>query len=238
MLEHKSQGEQESFREFKASFYYGSRTDLLFKWLERLPDDQAAEFFSEILRLLGDTIDNGKVDRLLEFVYTWNVKAYRPHLDHHEFRWFYDESPFTPMAKPLAQSRLALFTSSGHFVNGNDPEPFGVKGMTQTEATNRIKDFGKGEPILSEIPADTPADNLTVRHGGYDIRAAEKDANSVFPIDRLREFVAEGVIGELNQTAYSFVGATSQIALKKIYAPKWALMLKEQAVDAVLLVPV
>ena len=76
------------------------------------------------------------------------------------------------------------------------------------------------------------------RHGGYDIRAAEKDANSVFPIDRLREFVAEGVIGELNQTAYSFVGATSQIALKKIYAPKWALMLKEQAVDAVLLVPV
>ena len=37
------QAELETFREFKASFYYGSRTDLLFKWLERLPDDQGAE---------------------------------------------------------------------------------------------------------------------------------------------------------------------------------------------------
>ncbi len=238
MTEHESQVAPESFREFKASFYYGSRTDLLFKWLERLPDDQGAEFFSEALRLLSGTIDSGEVDRLLEFIYAWNVKAYRPDLDHHEFRWFYDESPFTPMEKPLAESRLALFTSSGHFVNGNDPEPFGVKGMTQAEATKRIKDFGKGEPQLSEIPADTAVENLIVRHGGYDIRAAEKDANCVFPLERLREFVAEGVIGELNQTAYSFVGATSQLALKKKYAPQWAQMLKEQAVDAVLLVPV
>ena len=230
--------ELETFREFKASFYYGSRTDLLFKWLERLPDDQGAEFLAGVLRLLDGAIDNGDVGPLLEHVYEWNVRAYRPDLDHHEFHWSYDDSPFTPMAKPLAESRLALFTSSGHFVEGDDPEPFGVRGMTQEEAAGRIKDFGKGEPQLSTIPSDTPVERLVVRHGGYDVRAARKDANTVFPIERLREFQQEGVIGELAPNAYSFVGATSQIRLKKKFGPEWAQMLKDQAVDAVLLVPV
>jgi hypothetical protein len=142
------------------------------------------------------------------------------------------------MRKPLAQSRLALISSSGHFVSGDDPEPFGVKGMTQEEAQDRIMDFLRAEPVLSEIPIDTPVEDLRVRHGGYDIRAAQADPNVNLPLTRLREFEAEGHIGEFASPAYSFVGACSQTRLIKRTGPKWVRLLQERAVDAALLVPV
>ena len=39
----------ESFEDFKKSFSYGSRTDLNFKFLAKLSDDQAAKFFQDLL---------------------------------------------------------------------------------------------------------------------------------------------------------------------------------------------
>ncbi|RMF92098.1 MAG: hypothetical protein D6736_04075, partial [Nitrospinota bacterium] len=146
--------------------------------------------------------------------------------------------PFTPLRKPITAARLALLTSSGHFVAGDDPQPFGVKEMTQEEAVRRIGDFLKAPPQLSAIPIDTPRDRLRVRHGGYDIRGAERDPNVVLPLDRLRELAGEGRIGELLPTAYSFVGAAAQTPLLKKSAPQWARMLQEQGAEAVLMVPV
>ena len=45
--------------------------------------------------------------------------------------------------------------------------------------TGRIMEFLKAPPQLSAIPTDTPATALRVRHGGYDVRAAQADANVV-----------------------------------------------------------
>ena len=69
--------------------------------------------------------------------------------------------------------------------------------MTQEAAEERISDFIKEEPQLSEIPIDTAKKNLQVRHGGYDVRGAKKDVNVNFPIDRMRELRDEGVIPKL-----------------------------------------
>lgn len=122
----------ESFQEFKKLFSYGSRSDLNFKFLAGLPDEEAGRFFQELLWKLGDAADDGALDRLLDLMYTWQVRGYTG-----ESSWNYDDGPFAPLGKPLTDARLALLTSSGHFVEGDDPQPFGVANMSQDEATAR-----------------------------------------------------------------------------------------------------
>ncbi len=223
----------ESFTEFKNSFAYGTRTDLNFKFLKNLPAAEAAQFFQDLLHQLGDTLDDGDLRRVADHVFTWQAKAYAG-----AGNWHYSDGPFTPLGKPLSAAKVALLTSSGHFVAGDDPEPFGIKGMTQTEAMARIDDFLKEEPVLSVIPRETPAAQLRVRHGGYDIRSAQVDPNVAFPLAHLRNFAQEGRIGELAANAYSFVGACAQTPLLKRTGPQWVKRLQAEAIDAVVLVPV
>jgi len=223
----------ETLQAFKDSFSYGSRTDLNFKFLKALSENDAAKYLQELLRKVGDTLDDGNLDRLTNHVIGGQVCAYSG-----ESHWRYDDGPFVPFNKPIARSRLALLTSSGHFVEGNDPKPFGVKNMTQEEATERISEFLQTAPELSTIPMDTPREKLRVRHGGYDIRGAQADPNVAFPYERLRELKREGIIGEMTPDAYCFVGACAQTRLLKQKGPGWVNLLRQQQVDAALLVPV
>jgi len=225
--------QRESFEEFKSSFAYGSRTDLGFKFIAGLPDRDAARFLQDLLWKLGDTFDDGQFERIVEHVYEWQVRAYAG-----EGKWVYADGPFTPLRKPLSKSRLALLSSSGHFVKGDDPQPFGVKDMTQEEAAARILQFLKSEPRLSRIPVGTPKEKLAVRHPGYDVRGAQADPNVVFPHEILIGLEREGRIGELAREAYSFVGACSQRRLLKESGPQWVRLLQEQEIDAALLTPV
>lgn len=225
----------ESLEEFKNSFNYGSRSDLAFKFLKRLSAEEVGDFLQELLRRLGDAIDDGDAARLVHLAYEYQVRAYTG--PEGERSPTYEGAPFAPLRRPLVESRLGLVTSSGHFVEGHDPKPFGVAAMTQEEAMSRILDFLRAAPQLTVIPADTATDRLKVRHGGYDIRGAQKDPNVVFPIDRLRELQAAGRIGELAEQAYSFVGATAQTRLLKETGPEWVERFKQDRLDAVLLVP-
>ena len=225
--------QRESFEEFRSSLAYGSRTDLNFKFLAGLSDEDAASFLQELLWKLGDVFDDGQLGRLVQHVYEWQVRAYSG-----EGEWAYADGPFTPLRKPLSESRLVLLTSSGHFVEGDDPEPFGVKDMTQEEAVGRILEFIQSKPRLSSIVVGTPKEKLRVRHPGYDIRGAQADPNVVFPHEILLELEREGHIGELFREAYSFVGACSQKRLLKESGSEWVGMLQEQQIDAALLVPV
>jgi hypothetical protein len=224
----------ESFEDFKNSFSYGSRTDLNFKFLAKLSDDQAADFFQELLWKLGDSFDDGSLSRVAEHVFNWQERSYSGT----KKNFTYDDGPFTTLADPISQSRVALMTSSGHFVAGDDPEPFGVANMSQQEAIKRIEEFVKEAPSLSSIPMDTPQGQLRVRHGGYDIRSVQADPNVALPLEILRELHRDGIIGELSQQAYSFVGACAQKRLLKINGPQWVDMFKEEQIDAALLVPV
>ncbi len=233
MSEQSDRPNPESFTDFKNSFAYGSRTDLNFKFLKNLSEADAASFFQGLFTSLAETFDDGNLPRLYEYVFSWQVRAYAG-----PSRWQYADGPFSPLTKPLSQARIALLTSSGHFIEGDDPEPFGVKGMTQAEAAARVDDFLKEEPRLSIIPADTAEEQLRVRHCGYDIHGTQADPNVAFPLARLRDLVHEGVIGELAPQAYSFVGACAQLPLLKQFGPKWVELLKAQSVDAAVLVPV
>jgi len=59
----------------------------------------------------------------------------------------------------------------------------------------------------------------------------------VFPLDRLEELAAEGKIGSVGRTHYSFMGATDPVQMEP-YAREVAGRLKQDAVDAVILPPV
>ncbi len=224
----------EYLEDFKKSFSYGSRTDLNFKFLAYLSDDQAAEFFQDLLGKIGDAFDTGNFGQLVDHVCEWQKRAYFSA----EKKFSYDDGPFTPFQKRISDSRLVLITSTGHFVEGDDPEPLGAKNMTQQEAIEKIMDFVKAPPQLSTLPVDTPEDKLRVRHGGYDIHGVQTDPNVAFPLRRLLELEHEGVIGQLMRQAYSFVGACSQKRLLKQTGPQWVEIFKQQPIDAALLVPV
>ena len=100
----------------------------------------------------------------------------------------------------------------------------------------KISEFLKSPPRLAKIPNYISSDQLSVRHPGYDIRAAQQDPNVVFPHDILKNLHKENVFGSYTDNFYSFVGASQQSAIIKTHAPKWAQMLKSHNVDAVLLV--
>ncbi|MGD9702908.1 MAG: glycine/sarcosine/betaine reductase selenoprotein B family protein [Ilumatobacteraceae bacterium] len=228
---------QLTLKSFADSFFYGSRSNLDFKFLADLSDTEAADFFEGLLGELSRTINDGDATRIVDHTRSWQRKAYNAHLDS-KAAFAYDDVPFSILATPLVEARVALVTSSGHFVAGDDPKPFAIEHMTQTEAEARIGEFLRAEPTLSHIPVDTPADQLRVRHGGYPINAALIDHNVTLPLRAMRELQGDGVIGELAADAYSFVGATSQLKLRERVAPLWADELRAAQVDAVLLVPV
>lgn len=222
----------ETFSQFKNSFSYGSRTDLSFKFLKGLSDEETAVFIQTLFTKTVDAMDDGNWSRVSEHIIAGQMQSYN-----HEGRFVYEDAPFTPLDKPVAELKLGLLTSSGHFVDGDDPKPFGIENMSQFEAMARIQQFLKEAPQLSSIPVDIAEDELRVRHGGYDIRGAQQDPDVVLPIKTLTGLAAEGAIGELHAEAYSFVGACAQTPLRKKVAPQWASLLKEQQIDAMLLVP-
>lgn len=223
----------ETFASFKDSFSYGSRSDMNFKFFKQLPEDKAAAFLQRLLGAISVACDRGDIQGVDAIVRQGQAEAYAV-----QRGYDYDEGPFHVLQKPVARSKLALLTSSGHYVEGCDPRPLGVADMTQQEAERRVFEFLKAEPQLSEIPLNVSMERLRVRHGGYDIRGAQADPNVNFPLQRLQELRQEGHIGDLLPTAYSFVGACSQTKLLKNDGPRWAVKLKDQGVEAVLLVPV
>lgn len=232
-----SGGPEETLREFRRSFFYGCRTDLLFKALAELPDDRAAEFLRRLLEEIGNALDTNDLSAIFNLVYEMQVEGYG-RAEGRPDPWAYESAPFAPLPHPLSECRVALLSSGGHFVEGHDPCPCGVEGMSQEEAVARIRDFLRSEPTLSEIPVDTPPERLRVRHPGYDIRGAVRDPNVVLPLDALRRAEAEGRIGRLHETAFSFVGAAAQSPMRDRIAPAWAERFRDAGIDAVVMVPV
>ncbi|MCP3898519.1 MAG: hypothetical protein GY707_02165 [Desulfobacteraceae bacterium] len=227
------QTDQETIENFKKSFFYGSRSDMNFKFLSKQSDEEVGVFFQKLLQNIAIAYDNGTPDALFDFVTNAQEESYSK-----EVRFANETGPFTPMKKSISKSNVLLLTTSGHFAKGDDPKPLGVDNMTQQEAQKRIMEFIKEEPALSAIPRDIAPKDLMVRHGGYDISGAKSDPNVVFPLDLLKNLEQKKQIGKLAENAFSFVGACSQKRLMKKTGPKWVTQIKGMDIDAALLIPV
>ena len=86
---------------------------------------------------------------------------------------------------------------------------------------------------------NTKPEELLISHISinFDRTGFQEDWNVVFPLDRLNELAAEGTIGSVAATHYSFMGATDPLQMEP-YARELAVRLKADAVDAVILPPV
>ncbi|MDQ3537948.1 MAG: glycine/betaine/sarcosine/D-proline family reductase selenoprotein B [Actinomycetota bacterium] len=219
-----------TFEEFRRSFYYGEHADMQFKYLARMADGDAADSIAALLGKLGEALDTGDLDGLRRVAFEAQVKAYSPP---EPVQPEVDDAPFTPLPADLSDLRLALISAGGVYVVGDDP--MGPDGPTQQECLPLIKDFLRGAPTLSRIPVDTPPEQLTARHPGYDAMTAQRDINTVFPLAHLRALESEGTV-QLAGEHYAFTGATSHTRLRKEVAPQWAEHMAAREVDAAFLV--
>lgn len=132
----------------------------------------------------------------------------------------FDTAPWVT-GPPLAERRVALISTAG--LHRRDDRP-----------------FSPGSLEYRRIPADTPPEELVMSHvsTNFDRTGFQQDWNVVFPLDRLREMAAAGVIGGLARDHYSFMGAIGDVLALERPAVELAKTIQAEGVDTALLVPV
>lgn len=136
-----------------------------------------------------------------------------------------DDTPWTTPSRELKDSNLALVTSAGLHLRGDKPFAADVKG---------------GDTSYRVIPSDAKATDILQSHVsiGFDHTAIYRDLNVTYPLDRLRERVARGVVGGLAPNGYSFMGALRDTRrIQEETGPEVAQRLKDEGAEVVFLTP-
>ena len=97
-------------------------------------------------------------------------------------------APFTPLKRALPMLNLGLISLAGGYIDGT--EPFDLES----------KD---GDLSYREIPIEVEASAIKYAAKGYDPAAVQQDRNAQIPVDRLIEYRASAVIGDLNAVWWS-----------------------------------
>ena len=131
----------------------------------------------------------------------------------------YDTQPFVRGPK-LSERRIAIVTSAALIARGEAPFRFGETGFRT-------------------VPADRPAADILMSHVSinFDRAGFQRDVNVAYPVDRLRELAAEGVIGGVGETNYTIMGSSDPDGMGDS-ADQIAGQLAQERIDSVLLVPV
>jgi len=122
----------------------------------------------------------------------------------------------------MKNAKIALVTSGG-IVPKHNPD--------RIESSSASK-YGKYD---IEGVMDLTEETYETAHGGYDPVYANLDADRVLPVDVLREFEKEGVIGKLHRYFYTTVGNGTSVANAKKFASTFAKELVQDGVQAVIL---
>lgn len=136
--------------------------------------------------------------------------------------------PWTPLKKPLAETTLTLMTSAGISMKGD--RPFDME-REKREPT-------WGDPGYREIRRDAAETEVDVNHLHVNTDFIKADLNVILPLQRLAELEAEGVIGKLAPTNYSYYGyQPDPTELLQTTMPRVAARMQEEGVEAALLTP-
>ena len=134
----------------------------------------------------------------------------------------YDDTPCTPLSKPLSACRLALITTGG--LHRKDDTPFDLT----------IKN---GDCSFRLLPSTFSRADLLISHRWYNHKFINADLNCVFPIDRMKEYEEKGIIGSLAPIHVSFMGHIYVADELERNAEKVGRILKEDNVHAVFITP-
>lgn len=133
----------------------------------------------------------------------------------------FDDPAFTSLGKPLAEARVAIVTSAALHRPDQERYESGDTGFRALDRADRDIVMGHWSPNFD--------------HTGFQI-----DLNVVYPIDRLEELAADGVIGDVAPRHFAFAGnqpdTVSELRLDT--GPAVANELIADAVDVVVLTPV
>lgn len=155
--------------------------------------------------------------------YIARTRALYDSLGYPPYRWVRndDAPPFSVPAKPMREWRVALIGSGGIYVRGQRAFHF------------------QDDPTFRVVPTGVDISELRVTHFAYDLDDARSDPNAVFPIERLRDLAADGVIGSLTDEHYGFVGGLYSVRkCRDELAPALVERVVAHEADVALLVPV
>lgn len=137
-----------------------------------------------------------------------------------------DPVPVAVPGKPITESSVALFSSAGFVVPGDEPFSESIRG---------------GDPSFRVIPSDIDVQSLEEHHRSQSFSHAGVDAdrNMGLPLDRLHELATSGEIGSVSPRHFSVMGSiTAPGRYVKRTVPAILDLLVEDHVDVALMVPV
>ncbi len=136
----------------------------------------------------------------------------------------YDSVPFTPLRKPLAESRVALLTTAALYQPG--------KGSQGAGAT-----YNAAAKFFAVYSGDVSLDHdLRVSHVAVDQRHLSDDPNCWFPLPALRRNVESGRIGGLTPRFHGVPTNRSQRHTLEVDAPDVLARCRADGADVAVLV--
>ena len=144
------------------------------------------------------------------------------------YRWaHYAEVPFTPLRKPLAESRIGLVTTAAPYQSDKGDQGPGAP-------------YNGAAKFYRVYSGETARDHdLRISHIGYDrAHTTATDSNTWFPLPLLREAAKSGRIGELAPRFHGAPTNRSQRVTLGQDCPELLARLQEDKVDAAVLVAV
>jgi D-proline reductase (dithiol) PrdB len=159
--------------------------------------------------------------------YIQRTRDYYLALGYGAYRWaHFTDAPFTPLARPLAKSRVALITTAAPYQPGVGDQGPGAK-------YNAAAKFYK---VYSDTTDTIP--DLRISHVGYDRKhTTAEDPNTWLPLARLHEAVKARRIGALTPRFYGAPTNRSHRVTMETDAPELLRGCREDGADAVILVP-
>lgn len=141
------------------------------------------------------------------------------------YRWAqFADVPFTALAKPLAQCRVALVTTAAPYQPDKGDQGPGA-------AYNAAAKFYR---VYSAPVAERP--DLRISHLGYDrAHTTAEDPNSYLPLAALARAAAGGRIGELTPRFHGAPTNRSHVTTLEIDAPEVLAGVREDGADAVVI---
>lgn len=131
--------------------------------------------------------------------------------------------PLAILSKPLNEARLTFVSTAG--VQPRGTMPF--------DTVHPVGDY-----TFRRVPSDSKLQDLEIHQLKYPTVGANRDLNVIFPIERLRELVDEGVIGGLTENFFSFIGYNMDAErFERTLAEDIAEAVKAEAAEAALLAP-
>ncbi len=142
------------------------------------------------------------------------------------YQWArFDDAPFTPLPRPLAECRVGLVTTSEMVIRRREHELAAIE-----------KDPMRPSYAL---PIDTPIADLYSRKASYDRYATTlEDVGAYLPIAHLEQCVAEGRIAGVAPRFQVVQSQYSQRRTQSVDAPQILAQLREDRVDVAVLTAV